>query len=293
MSISLKNLLLELEIQEPGKRYSGSRFDWTGQISQIIYKEKHTFCTNETTNHSLTNELGRGLYNEFGIDLPFGYDDCAVNSEFPKIGIGFLRKDDNSDYNFFRPYSIFPAIFSTVQNKNAVVFNCKTKTYNGYGYNLIKEIVLKGHEFSINYKLFNSGTKPIITNEYIHNFLAINYRLIDKSYSLYFSAQLQTNGEVVNPEEKIQFNHQTINFESAINKEFFFSNIIPPATNDISWKLQNHIDKIGISESCNFSPQKVNLWGQSHVVSPEIFFKINLEPGESIEWQRNYEVFEF
>lgn len=292
MSISLKNSVLELEIQEPGKKYAGSRFDWTGQIRQIIYKDKHTFCTNEKKDLSQINDFGRGLYNEFGIDMAVGYDDCEVNSEFPKIGVGFLRKEDKSDYNFFKPYTIFPATFSILKSKNSVVFNCDTKPYNGYGYDLKKRIELDETSFSISYTLFNSGTNRIITNEYIHNFLAINNKSIDHGYSLKFSTPLQTEGEIVNPEKKISFNQQTINFESAINKEFFFSNIIPPITKNISWRLQNHIDKIGISEKCNFSPQKVNLWGHSHVVSPEIFFKINLAPGESIEWQRNFEVFE-
>ena len=93
MALLLENNLLQLEIQEPGKGYCGSRFDWTGQITQIRYRRQHTFCTEETVDPALVNKLGRGLYNEFGIDQPLGYHDCSVGDKFPKIGIGLITRD--------------------------------------------------------------------------------------------------------------------------------------------------------------------------------------------------------
>lgn len=292
MSISLKNSLLAIEIQEPGKKYHGSRFDWTGQITQIVYKNKHTFCTNETLDKSVINEYGRGLYNEFGIDTPVGYDECNINESFPKVGIGLLQKKADENYNFFKPYPVFPATFATLQTENAVEFSCEIDPNNGYGYRLNKKIILSENTCSVHYNLSNTGTKTITTNEYIHNFLSINNRPIDNNYVLKFSNDIQMAGEKVNPEEKIVFNKNFISFKTNILEEFFFSNLIPAPINRVSWKLENSIDKIGISESSNFSPLRINLWGKGHVISPEIFFEINLLPGQTIEWQRNYEVFE-
>lgn len=39
---------LDVEITEPGERYSGSRFDWTGFVAQITLDGKHTFCGSES-----------------------------------------------------------------------------------------------------------------------------------------------------------------------------------------------------------------------------------------------------
>ena len=58
------------------------------------------------------------------------------------------------------------------------------------------------------------------------------------------------------------------------------------------WCLENKKDHVGIKESCDFIPLRVNLWGGMHVVSPEIFFELKVFPGNSISWKRNYEVYD-
>ena len=293
MSISLSNSLLELEIQEAGQKYKGSRFDWTGQITQIKYKEMHSFCTNETLKPEKLNELGRGLYNEFGIDDPIGYNECALGDKYPKIGIGMLTRDSDKPYVFYKPHEVLPANFNHDSTKDSVSFISDCKEINGYGFKLLKKITLKDDTFSIKYKLFNTGTKEISTSEYVHNFLSINNRKIDNSYQLKFSAPLKQNGEIVNPEEKVKFSDNRINWVSEVGKEFFFSEILPFKEGITSWQLENLNDKVGIKESCSFNPLRVNLWGSTHVVSPEIFFKLKVAPGKSISWQRNYIVYEF
>ncbi len=35
---------------------------------------------------------------------------------------------------------------------------------------------------------------------------------------------------------------------------------------------------------------KVNLWGNKHVISPELFINLNIMPGESFKWNRTYSV---
>jgi hypothetical protein len=47
--MKLENETIRLDIEEPGEGYVGSRFDWTGKITQITFRGRHTFCTEETT----------------------------------------------------------------------------------------------------------------------------------------------------------------------------------------------------------------------------------------------------
>ncbi len=292
MPIILSNNILKLEIQKPGEKYHGSRFDWTGQIIQIIYKNRHSFCSNESQLSENEDKLGRGLYNEFGIDKPIGYDDCKPGEQFPKIGIGMLKKESNEHYNFFHTYQIIPANFNYIFSDNSITFYAETGIVNGYGFKLAKEIHLNASCFSIHYELFNTGTKAILTNEYVHNFLSVNNQLIDKSYQLKFSAHLNLAGEIVNPENKVVINEKAISFTDKVQEEFFFSEMMPVKENGASWKLENEIEKIGIEEKVDFTPKRINLWGKKHVVSPEIFFEINVEPGRSISWKRDYRIYE-
>lgn len=43
----LENNRLKVSIQEPSEMYEGSRFDWTGFISQIVLDERVSFCVPE------------------------------------------------------------------------------------------------------------------------------------------------------------------------------------------------------------------------------------------------------
>ena len=45
--IGLKSDRLLVEIAKPGTVYAGSRFDWTGFITQVYLDGKHTFCAYE------------------------------------------------------------------------------------------------------------------------------------------------------------------------------------------------------------------------------------------------------
>ncbi len=293
MSFKLNNEYICLDIQEPGEHYKGARFDWTGQIIQITFLNKHTFCTTETLNRDEFNKKGRGLYNEFGIDQPVGYNNCPIGSEFPKIGVGLLTRKSKKTYDFFEDYEIKPYSFS-FQNAKAQ-FICKAETTQEYSFELDKRIVLDKNTFTINYSLFNFGNKVIKTNEYVHNFLSINKKKIDASYKLLFSFPIKPEkfAQSVNPENAVQINKDSISWNSTPKEQFFFSNINTRYNRKENWTLIHLIDKVGIRESTNFKVQKINLWGAEHVISPELFFQLNAAPGKRISWSRSYEVFNF
>ena len=53
----------------------------------------------------------------------------------------------------------------------------------------------------------------------------------------------------------------------------------------------HHATGIGLRETGSFPTSAINLWGWCHVISPELFIEINLEPGNAMEWSRQYHVF--
>lgn len=291
--IKLKNKYLCLDIQEPGKLYRGSRFDWTGQIIQITYLNKHTFCATESLNERLKNKQGRGLYNEFGIDLPLGYDDCPVGGKFPKIGVGLLTKKSTKPYDFFEDYQVTPYSFPYSVEDTKAQFFCETEKTLEYAFQLHKRIELDKNTFTIHYTLSNYGKKVIRTNEYIHNFLSINGKQINSNYRLFFPFTLEQEkfGQVVNPQNVVQINNDFITWNSTPKGQFFFSNINTSYHGKGKWAFINLEDKVGIQESTDFNIQKINLWGAAHVVSPEIFFQVDFVPGKSLSWSRTYTVF--
>ena len=292
MPCILTNKNIKLIIDFPLENYNYSRFDWTGKIVELHYKGIQLTSTEEL-NASNQNTLGKGLYNEFGIDSPLGFKKAGIGSWFHKIGVGLLKKED-SYYDFQKGYPIKPPQFKVLQQPFELVIQCESAHLNGYGYFLQKKIVLLENGFSIKYYLENKGVLPIITSEYNHNFLSINNQTIGEDYILTFPFEIdyQNFGENVNPDGVVSIEQNGIKFLGNPKNQFFFSNLTGGKKIKASWKLENIASKIGISEIVDFETDSINLWGWKHVISPELFINLNIKPGESKEWMRNYEVYE-
>jgi hypothetical protein len=146
----------------------------------------------------------------------------------------------------------------------------------------------------IKYHLKNTGKKTIYTDEYNHNFIAIDKELIGSDYLLKFPFYIKPEQfeETVNNEEKVDIGEKEIRFNGTPEEPFFFSNLSGNQNIEAGWELINTKTKVGISETGSFKTTKVNLWGWKHVISPELFFEITVEPGKEIEWSRTYNIFE-
>ena len=284
----LKNKNLEVHIDLPTENYNFSRFDWTGKIVKLIFNNIPLSGT-EITNCDNEHQYGKGFYNEFGIDTALGFAETEVGDWFHKIGIGLLKKE-GAEYLFNKNYKIKPADFNIETDLDKILIICKSDFVNGYSYILTKEIKLQGNSFIINYNLKNTGDNVIITDEYVHNFTAINNDLIGSNYVLKFPFKLQPKlfNETVNPENKVEIKQNEITFNDIPNDQFFFSNLSGHRATQAKWELTNLNCNISICETGSFETKKVNLWGWKHVISPELFFQFSVEPGQSQEWTRTY-----
>ena len=292
MTYVLKNQNIEVQIDSPLANYNSSRFDWTGKIVSVKYKNISVSSVEKLTGQDNTDS-GQGFYNEFGIAAAVGYNETSPGNWFHKIGVGLLKKD-SGDYQFYKPYEIQPANFQVTEKPGKVIIRCKSLEANGYSYELTKEIELLERGFRIRYHLKNTGEKTISTDEYNHNFTAINHEMIGVNYRLKFPFTMkpeQIEGNV-NPEGKVIIGSNEFSFNGTPEKQFFFGNLTGGQTVDASWELVNSTTGIGIRETGSFKTNKINLWGWKQVISPELFFSINVEPGREIEWSRTYSIFE-
>ncbi len=287
----LKNKNIEIHIDAPLENYQFSRFDWTGKITKVKF---NSIEISTVENSTIKNEylFGKGFYNEFGIDTALGFEETEIGDWFHKIGIGLLKKDA-ATYEFHKDYEIQPAIFEVVSESNKILITCTSENANGYSYLLKKEIVLSDNSFTINYYLENTGKKNIVTEEYAHNFIGICQDAIGSNYHLKFPFQLQPTrfGETVNPELKVNIETDDVTFNGTPKEQFFFSNLSGNKKVDAKWELIHAKKKIGICETGNFKTDKINLWGWKHVISPELFYPIFIEPNKATKWSRTYQLF--
>ena len=291
MAHILKSNSLKVAIDLPLENYKGSRFDWSGKISSIRFKDL-PLTTIEDAGSKDVNFLGKGLYNEFGITNPLGYNETPKGGWFHKIGVGLLKKE-HKQYLFHRKHVIRPAHFDITYEDRKIIIICKSELINGYSYILKKEITVSENSFTINYSLHNTGEKKIITDEYVHNFMAINNALIGEDYTLKFPFQINSSlfDETVNSENKVEIGLDNVTFNKTPEKQFFFSNLTGGKELQAEWILTNLKANVGIKEFGSFKTDKINLWGWKHVISPELFFKISVDPKETVEWSRKFDVF--
>jgi len=288
--INIKKGDISLVVEEPGVGYGLSRFDWTGKIVQM-YCGNIPFCTDEIPGGNIGN-MGRGFYNEFGIDRAIGYEETSVGDSFPKIGVGYLIKDSGESYDFFKSYDINSFDFKVFSEESRVVIHC-TNDSGKYPFFLEKEISIRESGFRIRYQLENRGTRPLNTTEYTHNFLSPGGRPVGEHSSLIFNRKVDPVQfqKGLNPDNVMTFQNKKIQWGKTPRSDFFYENISGSTANETAWTLTDNHLRTGIRETVDFEPMKINLWGRAHVVSPEVFKEIGLAGGESDLWSREYTVF--
>lgn len=292
MAYRLSNGILSVDIAETGA-YSGTRFDWTGFITQVtLEKGGHTFCVPESLvpGHG---SGGSGFCNEFAISRSIGYEEAEVGEWFPKPGVGLLQKTSEEPYAFNGKYPLIPFQITEEQTLQSVTYIVQPMECRGYSMLLTKTIALQDDRLNISYTLENRGSKALHTEEYIHNFTGINGAVIGSGYTL----TLPGEAGVRDPEssftaELLDCSGNSITWNNEPDRPFYCKLTgWEQRDADYYWELVHHPSGAGVRESGNFVPERVALWGEQHVISPEVFADISILPRHSKHWRRSYHFF--
>jgi hypothetical protein len=316
---------LAVEIARPGAAYARTRFDWSAFITLVTLDPRrdgvgpHTYCVPEDPDPA-QGTGGIGLCNEFGIDQPIGYDDAQPGECFPKLGIGVLERADASPYTFMRPYTIaerFPIQIETTDT--SAQFVIEPVACRGYAARLNKRVTVEGAALQIAYRLENVGQKPIVANEYCHNFCGIDGHLLGPDYALRLPYPVRfeeppsgmMRGALpgllrVLPDAILEavarlmmrrmgkvlvVKGQEIGLQETPQRPFYRRLVGYTQTDLPQWELVHAPSGVGMREIDDFSPCRVALWGTTHVISTEVFKPLDVQPGETETWTRRWEFF--
>ncbi|WP_054955259.1 hypothetical protein [Paenibacillus dakarensis] len=295
MGYILENDRLSIEIASIGEAYRGTRFDWTGFITQVSWKDEqnevHTFCVPESLIPG-EGTGGIGLCNEFGIADPIGYDEALPGEPFPKLGVGRLTRIDEADYSFVSPYPNEPYHMEEKVTSEAALYKVHAQDCNGYAVEYSKTITVKGSRLIIEYHLHNTGVKPVETTEYVHNFMRIDQHPVGPDYEITLPGEMLTKDmEQEYTPSVLHIDNVKVTWNEVPSQPFYGRlNEISTVTGP-TWELVHRPSGVGVREWDNFPVAYIALWGEGHVVSPENFIQIAIQPGESQSWKREYEFF--
>lgn len=292
MAYQLKNEHMVIDIAKPGD-YNGSRFDWSGFITGVALLEgNHAFCVPESLVPG-QGTGGAGLCNEFGIKEAMGYGETRPGEAFPKLGIGLLTKPDGEKYDFSRKYPIKPFDIEIEQeSEQKISFRTRPENCGGYAADMVKTVMIDKNLLIVEYSLHNVGEKPIVTEEYCHNFLGIDGHSIGPDYTLNFPFKPLPWADEEDTMDGLCFGEKGVTWRREPTKPFYFR--LPGFEGDKvpwMWELLHTPSGAGVRELSQFNVSSVAVWGDRHVVSPEMFIDMKITPGERKNWARVYEFF--
>ncbi|MBN1876407.1 MAG: hypothetical protein JXA33_19440 [Anaerolineae bacterium] len=310
--IFLQNDRLTVEVAQPGSVYAGTRFDWTTFITQVTLDGTHTYCVPESLEPG-QGTGGSGLCNEFGIEEAIGYDDAQPGECFPKLGIGLLVKPEpppvegeghsrgprRAGYNFFLPHEIaarFPIHIDVTETQATFILD--PVACRGYAARLTKTVSIDGAELTIAYVLENVGESPIKTTEYIHNFTGIDGHAMGPDYRLRLPYTIQFDSpsepfaeQLAQMMAVLDIQDGDIRCKATPEHAFYCRPLGFTRTDAPQWELIHEPSGVGMREYDDFTPDRVAVWGTTHVISAEIFVPVSVQPGETQRWTRRYEFF--
>lgn len=310
--ICLASRRLSVEIAWPGTAYSGTRFDWTGFVTQVTLDDLHTFCVPESLVPG-QGTGGIGICNEYGIDIGTGYAEAGEKDLFPKFGIGLLEHGPKAEYSFWDHRAIvepFPIEIS--QTETSATFTVGPVECRGYAARLVKTLTVMDNRLEIAYRMENTGSKPIHTNEYVHNFIGINNQPLGPEYTVKFPYPVRfekfsppargwlkfvpgfVREKLMQPHaakmtEPLEVANDRISIKHTPESPFYCRMTGFGQTDQPQWELRRLSGDVSMREYDDFTPCRVAMWGTTHVISVEVFIDIDLQPGQSLSWTRKLE----
>lgn len=290
--IELKSDLLRVFVLEPGEAPNNTfRFNRAGAVAEILHNGRNTFCASEPNHLWHLCSGGRGLMNEFTMDVS---GEVGVGEYFPKLGVGLLKKPDGELYRFYRKYEYQPFPITWEQDGSSVTFVTEPLPCAGYAARMTKTLRVEGNGLYMRDTLENVGEKTISTTEYGHNFLTINGLAIGPAYFLDLPDMTERPDEIIKGTMKgcgrsltyAAYLHDAVSFDidaADITGEGSFRWAI--RNTDASYARKG---EVSVSVTEYFVPVKVSLWTVDHLVTLMPHHQVVLRPGGKEAWERRY-----
>lgn len=278
----------------PDNFYRGQRFDWSGVIYSLKYKNHEYFGEWFNNFDPYFHDTICGPVEEFS---QIGYEDAKPGQTFLKIGVGLLRKKDDSQYTFRVPYEIVDGGKWTCKaDENSVEYNQKLNSHiASYDYTKIIELVPGKPVMKIRHILKNTGDKPIECTVYCHNFFMLDGERSSPAISLKFAFEPK-NPELKRDENNLtSLNGNTLNFirDSVPEDNIIYRGFCGfDKVENYDFVLKNSKTGAAVRITSDRPLLKATFWACHKTYCIEPFTKISIPAGKEFSWTNTYEFFE-
>ena len=293
-SIQNKQIKAESPLPDPIKGYyRGARFDWSGQISSLQWKGHEYFGQWFESYRPTLHDAIMGPVEAFA---PIGYEMAKPGEPFLVIGIGMVKKVDEPIYSIATEYPVINSGKWKVKSRKDRIHYKQVFSDKGYAYEYDKNIALTQDKpvLTISHTLKNTGTLPLETTVYNHNFFVMDQTNIGPSYEIKFPYPV--SGSPKEGADLVTIEGKHIQFIKDIQpkKYLYFSDIERHSNGspDYHFSIENHKTGAAVKITCDQPIFKLPMWSAIKTVCPEPFLKFNIKPGENYSWEIRYEFYE-
>lgn len=275
--------------------YRATRFDWSGVIASLRYKDHEYFGPWFARHDPLINDAITGPVEEFrSNDGGLGYGEARPGGAFIRIGVGVVRKPDEPQYQPFRTYEIVdPGKWTITRGPDRVSFVHELAADTGYAYVYRKTVRLApdSSELILEDSIENTGRRVIETEQYNHNFFVIDNQPAGPDFVVRFPFQLRARRDIKGPAElrgaEIAFLRPLADGESAYAELEGFGSTAA----DYSITVENRRTGAGVRIRGDRPLSRLVFWSIRTTVCPEPYISIRVEPGRTFEWRIAYQFY--
>ncbi len=295
-TISNGILKATLSLPDPQRGYyRATRFDWSGQMPSLEYKGHSYFgAWNPAPYDPKLHDAIMGPVEEFlGADgMPVGYADAKPGGTFIKLGVGVIRKPDDSKYQQFKTYEIVDNGKWTIRrHADSVDFIQTVKDpASGYGYEYTKTVrLVRGKpDMVLAHRLKNLGTKPIVSDVYEHNFYMIDKQPTGPDVVVKFPFDVHSagnfNGLAETRGKDLVYLKELQKGQSAASELTGFGS----DAKDYDIAEENTKTGAGVRQTSDRPIVRINYWSIRTTACPEAYIRMNIEPGKEFTWKIMY-----
>jgi hypothetical protein len=271
--------------------YRSTRFDWSGVMPSLEYAGHSYFGQWFPRYDPTLNDAIMGPVESF---QPLGYAQAAAGGSFVEIGVGVLTRPDTSAWSAFRYYPIHNAGSWQIKTaKTNIEFRHTLKDAN-YSYVYTKTVSLTNGkpELTISHSLHNTGTKPIETNVFDHNFFVTDSQSLAPGIMLRFPFALTADEVRGDDLSRISGDSITI-LRPFTQKESVYAVLhgYGKTAADYDIRLENHITGAAVRIRCDRPFSRLVYWGSVKTLCPEPYIHVSVPPGETFTWTLRYEFY--
>lgn len=302
----ISNGIVSARVYLPGEDgfYRGTRFDRTGIVTHATYKG-HDFGEPWFSSYSphvrdfmwkdhqvtvSTVSAAAGPAEDF---QPAGFEEAGDKGRFLKIGVGVMQRT-NDTYDFVHAYPVVnDGTRGERHTKDSVRLTHRiSDPASGYGYDYVKTVrMVPGKaQMTVEHVLTNTGTKPITTTVYCHNFLTLGTGNADVT----ITAPFDIKADKPFAPGTAEVDGKTLKYLRAIPEGEAVTSPISGFSDKISdydFTVKNTATGFGQRIRADQPLARINFWSIRTNVSWEPYIAIDIKPGQTRRWTYTYDYF--